>query len=159
MTRPLTTATAAFSLLHVVVIVAPAAMLAAAAHKGGLPSAHGIDLLLASGLIGGAHAVLVWRRLRAEFRAGVAFRNAYIAAFDALVVLALLSTGLFFVVLGGFAPEHAAIVNQGWPVVGLWVLVQLAAVGVAELVRTAVVRWLTEGARRPRATTASAKVP
>lgn len=143
MTRPVFTATATFSLLHVVVLLVPAALIAGAARKGGLPAADGIDLVLASGLVGGLHATLVWRHLRNEYRRGIAFRNAYLAAFDALVVLALASTGLLFVILGGLAPEHAAIVNKGWPVVGLWVVVQVAAVGLAELTRTAVLRWLT----------------
>lgn len=145
MSRRASTATAVFSVLHLVVVLVPAVMLAAAADKGGLPTAHGLDVVLASGLIGGVHAALTWRRLRAEFCAGVGFRNAYLAAFDALVVLALLATGLLFVVLGGLAPQHAAIVNNGWPVLGLWVLVQITAVALAELVRTVALRWLRGG--------------
>ena len=131
-----------FAALHLAVLVAPALTLAAAADKGGLPSAHGLDLVAASTVLGAFHAVTVQRRLRREYWAGIAFANACTAAFDALVVLAMLATGLLFAVLGGLAPQHAAIVNQGWHVVVLWIGIQALAIGVSELVRTAVVRWL-----------------
>lgn len=152
MTHPATsTLLTLFAGLHVFVIVAPAAALAIVAHKGGLADAHGFDLLVASMIIGGAHAVIVRRRLTRELEHGVAFASVAIAALDALVVLAVLSTGLLFLILGGFAAEHAAIVNHGWKVVWLWVGVLLVAVGAAELVRTGVVRWLSEAQRAGRA--------
>lgn len=141
-----------FAALHVVVMTAPAAVLAAVADKGGLSALHGLDLLAASLAIGGAHAVIVWRRLRAELREGIAFRNASIAAFDALVVLAIMTTGLLYLVLGGFAPEHAAIVNHGWKVIWLWIGVLLASLAIAELTRTAVLRWLAADRRCTRST-------
>lgn len=132
-----------FASLHVVVLAAPAVVLAGAAEKGGLPGAYGIDLVVASGIIGAIHAVIVWRRLWHELGGGVSFRRTCISALDALVVLAMLSTGLLFLVLGGFAPQHAAMVNQGWPVLLLWIGVQLAAVALAELTRVGVLRWLS----------------
>lgn len=131
-----------FSSLHVMVAMLPATVLAVAADKGGLPDAHGVDLLLASAVVGVAHAVVVRRRLLSELREGTTFLDAMLAEFNALVVLAVAATGLFFVVLGGLASEHSAMVNQGWPVIGLWVSVLLGAVVVAELVRTGVLRWL-----------------
>lgn len=140
--RTTTAALALFSMLHVVVMTVPAAVVAVAAGKGGLPDAHGLDLVGVSLLLGGGHAVIVWQRLRDELRHGVSFLDAFIAEFDALVVLALLATGLLIVVLGGLAPEHSALVNQGWPVIGLWAVVLFTAIGVAELTRTAVLRWL-----------------
>lgn len=133
----------AFALLDLAVIVAPSVVLAFAAHKGGLPGAHGADLVIASGLIGSAHALIVWFRMWRELRIGHRIANAWIAAFDALVVLALTVTLLLIVVLGGFAPQHAVLINRGWPVLGLWVLVQLAAVAMAELTRSVVLRWLS----------------
>lgn len=133
---------AAFATLHLVVAVAPAAVLSAVARKGGIEGAYGYDLVSASVLLGSAHGAIVWRRLRDERRAGVRFVNAFIAELDAVVVLAASVTGLLFVVLGGFAPEHSAIVNQGWEVVWLWIGVLLAAIAIAELTRTAVLRWL-----------------
>jgi hypothetical protein len=131
-----------FAALHVVVAVAPAAVLAAVARKGGLQGAHGFDLVAAGVVLGALHGSIVWLRLRAERRAGVRFADAWIAELDGLVVLAAAGTGLLFVVLGGFAPEHAAIVNRGWEVVWLWIGVLLAAIAAAELTRTAVLRWL-----------------
>lgn len=141
-----------FAMLHLVVLAAPAVVLAAVAHKGGLAGAHGIDLVLVSTVMGLAHGAIVWRRLRAEQRAGVDAVNAWIAAFDALVVLALLATGLLFLVLGGFAEQHAAIVNRGWNVIWLWIGVLGAAIVASEVVRTLVLRWLRrEGRTRPEA--------
>lgn len=69
-------------------------------------------------------------------------RDAFIAAFDALVVLAMINPGLIMAVLGAFAPEHAAFVDNGWPVLLLWAGVLLGAVTVAEIVRSLVLRWL-----------------
>ena len=151
---------AVFSALHVVVAAAPAAVLAAVARKGGLPDAHGFDLLAASVVLGGIHGSIVWRRLRTERRSGVRFADAWIAEVDALVVLAASVTGLLYVVLGGFAPEHAAIVNRGWEVVWLWIGVLVAAITAAELARTAVLRWLQRdsASRLPRRQTPHADV-
>ena len=140
--RAISAALAVFSLLHVAVMTVPAAVVAVAADKGGLPDAHGLDLVAVSVLLGGAHAGIVWRRLRDELRRGVAFASALIAEYNALVVLALMATGLLIVVLGGLAPEHSAMVNKGWPVVGLWGAVLLGAIVAAEVSRTLVLRWL-----------------
>lgn len=135
-------AVAVFAALHLLVIAGPAVVLSLAADKGGLAGLHGFDLVVVSLVIGAGHAVVVEHRLRAELRQVDVRVDAFIAAGDALVALAVLVTGLFLVVLGGFADEHAAILNHGWPVIGLWTLVLLAAVGVAELVRSVVLRWL-----------------
>lgn len=140
--RMLAFALALFSVLHVVAATLPAVVLAVVAEKGGLPTAHGLDLVAVSAALGLVHAIVVWKRLTTELRRGIAFLDAFIAEFDALVVLALLATGLLIVVLGGLAPEHSALVNQGWPVIGLWAVVLFTAIGVAELTRTAVLRWL-----------------
>lgn len=166
MRRLATVAMATFAMLHLVAIVGPAVVLAAAARKGGLPGAHGIDLVAASGLLGLAHGATVWHRLQREFSRD-AFRDTCIAALDALVVLALLSTGLLFALLGGLAPEHAAIVNRGWPIIAVWVAVQVVAVGLAELVRTGILRWLggassarpPQDERRPRWSELSVDTP
>lgn len=133
---------AVFAALHLLVLAGPAVVLAMTADKGGLPQFHGFDLVAVSLVIGAGHAYVVEHRLQAELGEVDVRLDAFIAAFDALVVLAVLTTGLFLVLLGGFAPEHAAIVNHGWPVVGLWALVLLGAVAAAELVRSIVLRWL-----------------
>lgn len=138
----------AFAALHVAVLVGPAAVLAITADKGGLPDAHGLDLLAGSTVLGALHGFTVWRRLRNEFRHGVAFVDAWLAAANALVVLALAATTLLFVALGGLAPEHTAILNKGWHILATWLLVQLVAIGLAEAARTGVLRWLAAG--RPR---------
>lgn len=138
----LTAVLTAFATLHLVVASAPAVVLAVVARKGGLTGAHGFDLVAAGIVLGAVHGSIVWHRLRTERRAGVRFADAWIAELDALVVLAASVTGLLFLVLGGFAPEHAAIVNRGWEVVWLWIGVLVAAIAVAELTRTIVLRWL-----------------
>lgn len=149
--RALTTALPVFATLHVIVITAPAAVLAVVARKGGLTGAHGLDLVAISLVLGGVHASIVWRRLNDEREAGVRFADAFIAELDALVVLAAMVTGLVFLVLGGFAPEHAAIVNRGWEVIWLWTGVLLAAIAAAEITRSAVLRWLQgDAAAEPR---------
>lgn len=152
--RAVTVLLTVFPVLHVVVAAAPAAVLAAAARKGGLPGAYGFDLLAVSVVLGAVHGWIVWRRLRTERRSGVRFVDAWIAELDALVVLAASVTGLLFLVLGGFAPEHAAIVNRGWEVLWLWTGLLVVAIALAELARTAVLRWLqrdrtTDQRRRP----------
>lgn len=135
-------ALAVFATLHVAIAAAPAVVLAVVARKGGLTGAHGLDLVAVSVALGALHGSIVWRRLRTERRAGVRFVDAWIAELHALVVLAASVTALFFLVLGGFAPEHAAIVNRGWEVVWLWMGVLVAAIAVAELTRSASLRWL-----------------
>lgn len=132
----------AFATLHVVVAAAPAAVLAAGARKGGLPGAHGLDLLAVSIVLGALHGSIVWHRLRTERRAGVRFVDVWIAEIHALVVLAASVTALLMLVLGGFAPEHAAIVNRGWEVLWLWTGLLLVAIAIAELARSAVLRSL-----------------
>lgn len=149
---------AVFAVAHLAVIVAPGVVLALTARKGGLPGAHGIDLVIASSVIGTAHAVVVWLRLWRELRVGHRVVDACIAAFDALVVLAVAVTLLLIVVLGGFARQHAVLINQGWPVLGLWVLVQVAAVAMAELTRTAVLRWLASVPRQSQPVSSSTDV-
>lgn len=133
---------AIFSALHLLVLAGPATVLALTADKGGLASLHGFDLVAISLLIGAGHAYIVEHRLRAELRQVDVRIDAFLAAFNALVVLALVTTGLFVGLLGGFAPQHAALVNNGWPVVGMWTLVLLGAVAAAEVVRSLMLRWL-----------------
>lgn len=140
--RALTVALPVFATLHLVVVAAPAVVLAAAARKGGLAWAHGIDLLAISILLGALHGSIVWRRLRAERRAGRRFVDVWIAELHALVVLAAAVTALLYLVLGGFAPQHAAIVNRGWEVLWLWAGLLLVAIAIAELTRSVALRWL-----------------
>jgi hypothetical protein len=102
----------------------------------------GLDLVVASAIIGGGHAVIAWLRLRCEERTAVRRLDMWIAALNALVVLALGATVLLVVVLLLFANEHAYMANQGYPVVLLWGGVQLVAVAMAEAVGRLVFWWL-----------------
>lgn len=138
--------------LDLAVITAPSLILAASAEKGGLPGSHGLDLVVASAVVGSAHAALVWRRVRRALRHGSRVIDAMIASFDALVVLALAGTILVIVVLGGFAQQHTVLVNRGWPVVGLWVGIQALAVTLSELTRRGLLRWLEPDAAARRRT-------
>ena len=137
---------AAFALLDLAIIVAPSLVLAGAAEKGGLIGLHGLDLVVASSVLGSAHAALVWARLRRQLLQNSQMADVLIATLNATVVVALATTTLLVVVLGGFAPQHAVLVNRGWPVLGLWIGVHLVAMALAELTRTLVLRWL--GPRR-----------
>lgn len=125
--------------------MAPSVVLALTARKGGLSGLHGVDLLLGSGIVGTFHAVVAYRRLTDERRIAERAVDAWIAAVDALVVLALGATLLLVGVLGGFADEHAVLINRGWSVVWLWVGVQLVAVLLAEATGRLVFRWLEAG--------------
>ena len=87
---------------------------------------HGIDLLIASGLIGGAHGIGAGIRLRNEERAAVRRGDMWIAALNSLVVLGLSASLLLLAVLNRFADEHASMANRGYPVVLLWAGLQTA---------------------------------
>ena len=102
----------------------------------------GLDLVIASSIIGGVHAVMAWMRLRCEERTAVRRLDMWIAALNSLVVLALGATLLLMAVLVRFADEHAYMANQGYPVVFLWAGVQLVAVVLAEAVGRFVFWWL-----------------
>ena len=137
------------------VILAPSLVLAGAAQSGGLPDSHGIDLVVVSALIASVHAGVVWRRLRREVDEAGRIVDVWIAALDSIVVLGFGTTLLLLLILGGFAEQHAALVNQGWPVLGLWIGVQALAVAIAEVSGRAVFRWLEPRStdppsRRPR---------
>lgn len=124
------------------VILAPSLVLAGAAQTGGLPDSHGLDLVGASAVIASVHAGVVWRRLRREVDEAGRVVDVWIAALDSVVVLAIGATLLLLLILGGFAEQHAALVNQGWPVLGLWIGVQALAVAIGEVSGRAVFRWL-----------------
>lgn len=143
----LTAVRAGFALLHVAVVLAPAVVLAVTAEKGGIAGLHGYGLLATSGVVGTAYAVIVWRRLRRLLRDELPLTDAVIAAFNGLVVLALAASILLFVVLGAYAPTATILLNEGWPLVVLWTAVQLVAVGMAEVTRRGVARWLRRPAR------------
>jgi Kef-type K+ transport system membrane component KefB len=135
-----------YAVVDVAVLLAPSIVLADAAQKGGLTGAHGIDLVIASAVVGLLHAGVAYRRLVDENRLAARRVDVWIAAVDSLVVLALAATLLLIAVLGGFAAQHAVVVNRGWPVVWLWVGVQLGAVVIAELTGRTVFRWLEAAA-------------
>lgn len=140
-------AAALYGVLDGAVLLAPSVVLALAAHKGGIPGHEGLDLVLASGVIAVGHGVVAARRLVDERRLATRAADAWIAALDALVVLALAATLLLIVVLGGFAEHHGVLVNQGWPVLALWIGIQLGAVALAEVTGRVVFRWLERPAR------------
>ena len=135
-------------------IMAPALYLKVTADRAGLGATEGVDLILASAVIGAAHAVLAWSRLRSERRVARRRADLWIAAIDALVVLALGATLLLMAVLHGFANEHASLADRGYPVVALWIGIQLVAVAATEATGWFVFWWLepqgSKGAGRVR---------
>lgn len=140
--RVLRLAAGAYAAVDIAVLMAPSLVLAVTAEKGGLPGSHGIDLVIASGVVGLLHGAIAFSRLVDEGRVAARRLDVWLAAFDALVVLALGVTLLLIVVLGGFADAHAVLVNRGWAVVWLWIGVLLAAVALAEICGRLVFRWL-----------------
>ena len=124
------------------VILMPALALKAAADRGGMGDTKGFELVVASTILGTADAVLAWSRLRSEERIAVRRADMWIAAIDALVVLALAATLLPMAVLWGFADEHASLADRGYPVVALWFGVQLVAVVLSEITGRVVFWWL-----------------
>jgi hypothetical protein len=124
------------------VILTPAFSMKIASDHGGMGDTDGLDLIVASTLLGAVHAVIASARLRSEERIAVRRADMWIAAMDALVVLTLAATVLPLAVLWGFADEHASIANHGYPVVALWAGVQLVAVALAEATGRVVFWWL-----------------
>ena len=123
-------------------IMAPALYLKVTADDAGLGGTQGVDLILASAVIGTVHAVLAWSRLRSEKRIARRRADLWIAAIDALVVLALGATLLLIALLHGFFAEHASLADRGYPVVALWIGIQLVAVTAAEATGWFVFWWL-----------------
>jgi predicted Co/Zn/Cd cation transporter (cation efflux family) len=147
-----------YAAIDFVVILAPALAVKIAADRGGMGDAEGTDLIVASIVLGTMHAVMAWSRLRHEERTAIRRLDMWIAAVDALVVLALGGALLLVGILYGFADEHASLVDRGYPVVALWTGIQVLAVAAAEVTARAVFWWLephqARTARRDRARTA-----
>ncbi|MDP8975736.1 MAG: hypothetical protein M3N28_05085 [Actinomycetota bacterium] len=137
-----------YGALDLLVIVGPAVAVMVAADRGGIGDTQGLDLVVASALIGCIHAVVAGRRLASEERVAVRRADMWIAAVDALVVLALGATLLIIAVLLGFSEEHASLADRGYPVVALWAGLQVVAVIVAEVVSRFVFWWLEPHPRR-----------
>lgn len=133
-----------YGLVDFVVIVAPAVAFNAAADRGGIGDLTDLDLVAASVLLGIGHAAIAAHRLWFEEHVAIRRTDLWIAALDALAVLALAATVLPLVVLWGFADEHASIAGRGYPVVALWIGVQVVAIVAAEATGRVVFRWLEE---------------
>lgn len=138
-----------YAAIDFLVIVAPALAVKVASDRGGMGDTKGLDLVVASAALGAVHAVVAGSRLRSEERTAVRRADMWIAAGDALVVLALAATILPAVVLWGFVDEHASIAREGSPVVALWFGVQFAAVVLAEVTGRVVFWWLEPHPRSP----------
>ncbi len=143
-------AAAAYALADVAVIMAPSVVLASSAYRAGVSGSPGLDLLVASGAVGAVHAVIAWARLRTETRLAARRLDVWIASFNSLVVLAVGVTLLMIIVLEGFAGEHAVLVNEGRPVLALWLGVLLLAVCLSELTGRFLFRWLERAPLRVR---------
>lgn len=124
------------------VIIAPAVAVKVAAERGGMAGTEGVDLIIASCVLGAAHAAVAWSRFLFEERTAVRRADMWIAAADALVVLTLGATVLLVAVLYGFPDEHASLADRGYPVVALWAGLQVAAIAVAEATARFVFWWL-----------------
>jgi hypothetical protein len=137
-----TIAPPAYGAVDFVVILAPALAVKLASDSGGMGDTDGLDLVVASAVLGAVHGIIAWARLRSEERTAVRRADMWIAAVDALVVLAFAATILPVVVLWGFADEHSSLANRGYPVVLLWAGVQAVAIVLAETTGRVVFRWL-----------------
>lgn len=130
-----------YALIDFLVIMAPAIAIELAGTAAGMPG-ESLDLVATSFLIGGVHAIVAWSRLLSEERIAVRRADMWIAAIDAIVVLALSATVLVLVVLIVFVDEHSWFADRGYPVFVLWGGIQLAAVILAELTGRFVFWWL-----------------
>jgi hypothetical protein len=140
-----------YAAVDFLVLLAPALALQLAAARGGLGGFAAMDLVLASAVLGALHATVAGVRLRNEERIAVRRADMWIAAVDGLVVLAIGATALLFAFLIGFPDEQSSLVDRGYPVISLWVGIQLLAIGLAELTARFVFWWLEphEGRWRP----------
>ena len=150
--------------LDVALVVAPSVLLAGVARTGALATADGLDLFAASAVVGAVQATIAWRRLRHETTVAERLVDVWIAAFDSLVVLAAGAIFLLLFVLGGFAEQHGTVLNEGWPILGVWIGIQVLTVSLAELSGHRVLRWLEPrrppaGADPPRASTRAGPSP
>jgi hypothetical protein len=132
----------AYGLIDFLVVLAPALAVKVASDRGGMGDTDGLDLVIASAILGSLHALVAASRLRSEERTAVRRTDMWIAAVDALVVLALAATVLPVLVLWGFAEENASLANRGYPVVALWAGVQVSAIVLAEATGRVVFWWL-----------------
>jgi hypothetical protein len=149
-----------YALVDWTVIMAPSLAIKVAADRGGMGTSTGLDLIIASAAVATPHALIAARRLQVEERLAVRRADVWIAAIDSLVVLALATTSLVLVIFVGFAEEHAILAGRGFPVVALWVGLQLVAVGLAEVTARLVFRWLEPRSDRPaQRTTTSGTFP
>ncbi len=131
-----------YGVVDFIVILMPALAVKLAADRGGMGDAEGVDLIVASGALGLVHAGVASARLRSEERVAVRRADMWIAALDALVVLALGATLLLVGILYGFSEEHASLADRGYPVVVLWAGIQLVAIATAEVTARYVFWWL-----------------
>lgn len=138
----------AYGLIDFLVILAPALAVKVASDRGGMGDADGLDLVIASAVLGALHGLVAATRLRSEERTAVRRTDMWIAAVDALVVLTVAATVLPVLMLWGFADEHASLASRGYPVVALWAGVQVTAIVLAEATGRVVFWWLEPHPRR-----------
>jgi hypothetical protein len=131
--------------LDLVVVVAPSVILRSTGTARGIERGYGLDLVVASLVLGVLHAGVSWWSLQDERRTALRRLDAWIAAVVALAVLALSVSLLLPLVLVVFADQHAQLSNAGYPVVGLVTGVLATSMVIAEGARRAMFRWL-EGA-------------
>lgn len=98
-----------YAAVNFVVVLVPALAVKLAADRGGTGDAKGIDLVVASTVLGAGHAVIARNRLCSEERMAVRRADMWIAAVDALVALTLTATLLPIAVLWRFVDEHASM--------------------------------------------------
>ncbi|WP_100497925.1 hypothetical protein [Geodermatophilus chilensis] len=133
------TAAAAYAVLVLVVVLAPAVVVRAAGDRGaGAGVVGSADLLGAGAVVGVVAAVVAWRRVSAPGAAGPASR--WIAALGALGVLATGATAVPTIAL------HAVTGVPDGPTLApvLWAGALAVAVLCAETVRRRLLRWLTD---------------
>lgn len=135
-------AATAYAVLTFAAIVGPAVVIRLAAVRNGVEGAAGLDLVVGSALVGVVHAVRMWRRLHATHATPALLRTRWLAELNALVVLGLAATLLITTILTGFASFHAGLAADGYPVVALWIGVQVVAVALSELAGCGMYRWL-----------------
>jgi multisubunit Na+/H+ antiporter MnhB subunit len=139
-----TGAATAYAVVVLAAVLAPSLVLDAATARGGAARAPGLDLVVASAVVGLPYAVFLQRSLRrpAPF---VQAADRWLSAVHGLIALALTASVLPAVVLHETAVLHARVVDGEWVIVLGWAVLLVVSVALADVVRRASLRWLTAG--------------
>lgn len=137
-------AVAVYAIAVVAAVLAPALVVARTGAEGGAGDpGWPLDVLLVSVLIGIGYALVASRRLRRRAAGAESAANAWIAAMNALVALALFCTGFVTMALHELGGLRTDVADARGAVSALWCGCLLLAVAAAEALDRILFRWLS----------------